>query len=91
MSDHIEPFRIAATDEQLGDLKQRLRNTRWPEPECVDDWTQGIPLSYTQELCQYWLEQYDWRARGAAQSLSAVPDHDRRTGDSFHSRSLTAS
>ena len=63
MSDHIEPFRIAATDEQLDDLKRRLRNTRWPEPECVDDWTQGIPLSYTQELCKYWLEQYDWRAR----------------------------
>ena len=63
MNDHIEPFRIAATDEQLGDLKQRLRNTRWPEQECVDDWTQGIPLSYTQELCKYWLEQYDWRAR----------------------------
>jgi pimeloyl-ACP methyl ester carboxylesterase len=63
MSDHIEPFRIAATDEQLDDLKRRLRTTRWPEQECVDDWTQGIPLSYTQELCQYWLEQYDWRAR----------------------------
>ena len=63
MSDKIEPFRIAATDEQLDDLKQRLRNTRWPEPECVDDWTQGIPLSYTQELCQYWREHYDWRAR----------------------------
>ena len=63
MSDHIEPFRIAATDEQLDDLKRRLRNTRWPEPECVDDWTQGIPLSYTQELCKYWLEKYDWRAR----------------------------
>ena len=63
MSDKIEAFRIAATDAQLDDLKQRLRNTRWPEPECVDDWTQGIPLSYTRELCQYWLEHYDWRAR----------------------------
>ena len=63
MSDNIEPFRIATTDEQLDDLKQRLRTTRWPERECVDDWTQGIPLSYTQELCQYWLEHYDWRAR----------------------------
>lgn len=65
MSDRIEPFRIAATDEQLDDLKRRLRNTRWPERECVDDWTQGIPLSYVQELCEYWLDKYDWRAREA--------------------------
>ena len=33
MSNHIEPFRIAVTDAQLGDLKRRLRDTRWPERE----------------------------------------------------------
>jgi epoxide hydrolase len=65
MSASIEPFRIAATDEQIDDLKRRLRNTRWPERECVDDWTQGIPLGYVQELCTYWLDKYDWRAREA--------------------------
>ncbi len=63
MNDQIAPFRIAATDEQLEDLKQRLRATRWPERECVDDWTQGLPLAYTQEVASYWLEKYDWRAR----------------------------
>ena len=40
-SDHT--FRIAITDDQLEDLKRRLRETRWPERECVDDWTQGLP------------------------------------------------
>src|SRR5271167_2897580 len=24
--------------------------TRWPEAECVDDWSPGIPLSHTREL-----------------------------------------
>ncbi|HTR61362.1 MAG TPA: epoxide hydrolase [Candidatus Binataceae bacterium] len=61
MSTEITPFKIAATDEQLEDLKRRLRNTRWPERECVDDWSQGLPLSYAQEVCKYWLEKYDWR------------------------------
>lgn len=65
MSDQIVPFRIAATDEQLEDLKRRLRATRWPERECVDDWTQGLPLAYAQEVASYWLEKYDWRAREA--------------------------
>jgi pimeloyl-ACP methyl ester carboxylesterase len=61
MSAEIKPFKIAATDEQLEDLKRRLRATRWPERECVDDWSQGLPLSYAQEVCKYWLEKYDWR------------------------------
>lgn len=65
MSDKILPFRIAATDEQLDDLRRRLRATRWPERECVDDWTQGLPLSYAQEVCAYWIDKYDWRASEA--------------------------
>src|SRR3954465_1760755 len=62
----IEPFRIAVPDEQLDDLRRRLRATRWPEAETVEDWTQGIPLAYVQEVCRYWGEDYDWRAREAA-------------------------
>jgi pimeloyl-ACP methyl ester carboxylesterase len=65
MSDRIEPFRIAASDEQLADLRRRLRATRFPERECVDDWSQGIPLAYVQDVCGYWAEKYDWRAREA--------------------------
>jgi pimeloyl-ACP methyl ester carboxylesterase len=62
----INPFRIAVPDADLADLKDRLARTRWPEAECVDDWTQGIPLAYTRELADYWANQYDWRAREAA-------------------------
>ncbi|WP_110817822.1 epoxide hydrolase family protein [Mycolicibacterium peregrinum] len=62
----IRPFRIAIPDADLVDLKQRLNRTRWPEPECVEDWTQGIPLDYTKELAAYWANEYDWRAREAA-------------------------
>ena len=59
MSNEIESFRIAATDTQLNDLKRRLRETRWPEPECVDDWSQGLPLAYAKEVAAYWLEGDD--------------------------------
>ena len=62
----IRPFRIAVPDEDLDDLRSRLRRTRWPEAECVDDWSQGIPLTYTRELAGYWADEYDWRAREAA-------------------------
>jgi pimeloyl-ACP methyl ester carboxylesterase len=62
----INPFRIAIPDADLADLKARLARTRWPEAETVDDWNQGIPLSYTRELAEYWANEYDWRAREAA-------------------------
>ncbi len=62
----IRPFRIDIPDDDLADLRQRLARARWPERECVDDWSQGIPLEYTRELAAYWADKYDWRAREAA-------------------------
>ena len=59
----IRPFTIEVPDATLDDLHVRLRNTRWPEAEVVDDWSQGTPLEYVQELCDFWLNTYDWRAR----------------------------
>jgi pimeloyl-ACP methyl ester carboxylesterase len=57
----IHPFLIETLNEQLVDLKSRLESTRWPENETVDDWSQGVPLSYVMEICNYWAHSYDWR------------------------------
>ena len=65
MSDVVRPFRIEIPEDQLVDLHQRLRATRWPEAETANDWTQGVPLSYMREICAYWAETYDWRATEA--------------------------
>ncbi|MEY2424203.1 MAG: epoxide hydrolase [Acidimicrobiaceae bacterium] len=65
MSDDIVPFHIDIPDAQLADLRERLQRTRWPEPETVDDWSQGVPLSYLQDVCHYWADKYDWRAAEA--------------------------
>ena len=62
MSHEISPFPVQIAQEQLDDLHDRLRRTRWPEAEPVDDWSQGIPLAYVRQLCEYWLDGYDWRA-----------------------------
>ena len=61
----IHEFRIAIEDADLEDLQRRLASTRWPEAETVDDWNQGMPLAYAQELCDYWRNSYDWRSREA--------------------------
>lgn len=66
MTSDIGSFRIDVPDAVLDDLRARLARTRWPEAECVDDWSQGMPLAYTRELAGYWADGYDWRSREAA-------------------------
>jgi epoxide hydrolase len=65
MSDGVTRFRIEVGEAELRDLRERLRRTRWPEAETVEDWSQGVPRAYMQELCAYWLDGYDWRAAEA--------------------------
>ncbi|MFC8043398.1 epoxide hydrolase family protein [Nocardia sp. NPDC057353] len=61
----LRPFRIDVPDPVLTDLRRRIADTRWPEPETVPDWSQGIPLAYTRDLAGYWADGYDWRATEA--------------------------
>jgi len=67
----VTPFRLEIPDAELRDLRERLARTRWPEAETVTDWSQGVPLGYLRELCEYWATGYDWRATEAR--LNALP------------------
>jgi hypothetical protein len=49
----IKPFSINVSDDVLADLKARLRRTRWPDAELVNDGSQGAPLRWIQDICQY--------------------------------------
>ena len=53
MGDEIRPFKIHVSDAELEDPKKRLRATRWPDPQTVLDWSQGVPLDYVRKICEY--------------------------------------
>ncbi|AKK74668.1 multidrug MFS transporter [Chryseobacterium gallinarum] len=57
----IRPFHIRIPDAKITDLKARLRNTKWPDKELVDNETQGVELTTMKSLADYWLTKYDWR------------------------------
>jgi len=63
MSDAVNPYTIDIGTDALDDLQRRLENTRFPEAETPDDWSQGVPLSYARELVDYWSQDYDWSER----------------------------
>ena len=57
----IRPFSFHAADTDLADLRRRLKATRWPERETVNDTTQGVRLATIQALARYWADEHDWR------------------------------
>lgn len=67
----IHPFKLSIPQKDLDDLQTRLRLTRWPDKEPVNDWSQGAPLSKVQDLCDYWQTSYDWRR--CEQMISSLP------------------
>lgn len=67
----VTPFHASIPQAALDDLKRRLVETRWPERQTVDDWTQGVPLANAEALVAHWRDHYDWRAFEA--KLNAFP------------------
>ena len=61
MNTLIEHFEPAFDSALIDSTRDRLTNTRFPEAETVEDWQQGLPLHYCQELVRYWLDDYDWQ------------------------------
>jgi pimeloyl-ACP methyl ester carboxylesterase len=72
----MREFHVEIPESELDDLRDRLARTRWPDPATAEGWTQGVPLDYARELCDYWAREYDWRRCEA--ELNALPQF--RTG-----------
>ena len=47
------PFRVNVPEEELADLRRRIKATRWPDKEAVADQSQGVQLATIQELARY--------------------------------------
>ncbi len=59
----VEPFRVEIPERMLTDLRERIRDTRWPEASPEPGWEQGTELGYLRELLAYWADGFDWRAQ----------------------------
>lgn len=67
----IRPFKFRATDAQLDDLRRRVKATRFPEREIVNDASQGVQAATIEKLAKYWASEHDWRKVEAR--LAAIP------------------
>jgi pimeloyl-ACP methyl ester carboxylesterase len=69
----VRPFRIRVPQRRIDDLRLRLRMTRWPDKETVDDRSQGAQLAKIRPLVEHWGRGYDWRKVEAR--LNALPQY----------------
>jgi pimeloyl-ACP methyl ester carboxylesterase len=67
----IQTFQVNFAEEQIDDLRRRIKATRWPTKELVDDRSQGVQLAALQELARYWTSDYDFGR--FAERLNALP------------------
>src|SRR4029450_8510624 len=56
----IRPFQVEIPQDKIDDLRRRIRATRWPSKELVEDRSQGVQLATMQALARYWAEEYDF-------------------------------
>jgi pimeloyl-ACP methyl ester carboxylesterase len=70
-SEEVRPFHIKVSEAALNDLRQRIKSTRWPDKETVNDESQGVQLATMQKLAKYWETDYNWRKVEA--KLNALP------------------
>jgi pimeloyl-ACP methyl ester carboxylesterase len=70
-NDAVRPFRVSIPESAFDDLHSRVRATRWPSKELVEDRSQGVQLATMRELARYWTNEYDWRRCEAR--LNAFP------------------
>ncbi|GIM91996.1 epoxide hydrolase family protein [Paractinoplanes toevensis] len=69
----IRPFPIPVAGEaDIEGLRARITATRWPDPELVPDFSQGVQQTVMQELARYWATEHDLRRH--EQRLGALPN-----------------
>ncbi|HIE94331.1 MAG TPA: epoxide hydrolase, partial [Acidobacteria bacterium] len=61
----VEPFEIRVDDQELDDLRERLRLARWPPDAPGEPWSYGTDRAYLEELIAHWRDEFDWRVHEA--------------------------
>ena len=65
MTDETNPFTIDIGEDDLADLRNRLRNTRWPDQLPDTGWDYGCDLAWLKELAAWWADGFDWPSQQA--------------------------
>src|SRR3954447_26270317 len=69
----LQLFALHVPDAAIGDLRERLARTRFPDQAPGEAWAYGTDVDYLRRLVDYWRTGFDWRAQEAR--LNAFPQY----------------
>ena len=80
-------YRIEVPEAKIVAIKQRVATYDWDAlanlVEHNNPWSAGASLAFMRELCDYWVNRFDWRAQEAAMNrIPADYGTRRRAGHS---------
>jgi microsomal epoxide hydrolase len=61
----VTPFHFHVPDEVLENIMERVATYPWHEMPDDGGWDYGANLDYMKELCDYWVNGFDWRKQEA--------------------------
>ncbi len=62
----VRRYEIRVAETQLDAIRERVSAFRWEawsDAPDASDWRYGPPASFMRPLCEYWANDYDWRAQ----------------------------
>ena len=60
-----KPFHINVSDDVIGNIFDKIRQFPWNDMPALDGWGYGTNTDYLKSLCDYWVNDFDWRAAEA--------------------------
>ena len=62
-SPNVRPFLLNVAEEKLQEIRRRVEQFPWQRHQMPEDggWEYGTNLPYLKELCDYWVNHYEWR------------------------------
>ena len=57
----IKEFNINFTEKEISSIHQKIKEYPWSSISNLDGWDHGTNKTYLKELCDYWINNFDWR------------------------------
>jgi pimeloyl-ACP methyl ester carboxylesterase len=65
MDKRAEAFKLTVAADDIAELRERLKRTRFPDQAPGPAWAYGTDVRWMRRLVEYWRDDFDWRAQEA--------------------------
>ena len=57
----ITDFNVNFTEKEISSIYQKIKDYPWNSIPDLEGWEHGTNKTYLKELCDYWINEFDWK------------------------------